>query len=60
MSKCTRKVAAGLVALFIVVMSSLGMGPVEVAELGKPDLKSELCGLKSCPTFLPNAGPAFH
>ena len=59
MSKYVRKVSVGLVALIIVVMSSLGIGPVEVAEMGKPDLHDELCWFKTCPSFLPNAGPLF-
>lgn len=59
MSKRTRRVSAGLVALFVVVMSSLGQGPVEVAGLGKPDMYQELCWFETCKFLIPGAGPAF-
>lgn len=57
MSKRTRRVSAGLVALFVVVMSSFGQGHVEVAGLGKPNMYQELCWFETCKTFNPGIGP---
>ncbi len=59
MSKRTRRALAGLVAVFVVVMSSLGMGPVEVAGLGQLDLNQELCWFETCKPFIPGVGPVF-
>lgn len=59
MSKRTGRVSAGLVALFVVVMSSLGQGPVEIVGLCKPDLYQELFWFETCKFFIPGVGPVF-
>lgn len=55
-----RRISAGLVALFVGVMSSFGTVPVEVASLDQPEFKQGLCWFEICRPFIPGVGPVFY